>query len=66
MAIFELPARITIEIPDEEDVHTARRMFLTTMAQEYLKLRHSFVVPNLDKKREKDLIVNIEILDKVA
>lgn len=52
MAVFEVPARVKIEIPDEMDVSSGRRCFITLLTQEWLDIHTTFKIKNSQKDGE--------------
>lgn len=46
MAIFEIPARVQISIPDELNVDAGRRDLLACLAEQWLNTCAKFTLPN--------------------
>lgn len=61
MAIFEVPARVKIEVPDEMDVSAGRRNFLTLLAQQWLNICAGYSIDSEYGKSNKDKIIGVKV-----
>ena len=46
MAIFEIPARLQITVPDETNIDAGRRDLLAVLAEQWLNTCSKFTLPN--------------------
>jgi hypothetical protein len=60
MAIFEIPARLQISVPDEYNLDAGRRDLLAVLAEQWINTCSEFTLPNdLGNKKVIQLKVSV-------